>query len=275
MGYLRVAGARLYYEIHGSGPVLLISQSGEGDAGRTADLVAHLAADHTVVTYDRRGLSRSTLDDPGAGASVADHADDVRRLLTEVSDRPAGMLGCSIGAVLGLHVAATHPGLLHTLIAHEPVAPALLPGALRGRHERELLAVREVYRKEGLRAAVTEIARTLGIDPEGQETEPGITSHPMDARRTANFGFFIDNDVAAFARDTPPLAGLAGSATRVIPAVGRTTPPEVFDHRCARELAALLGVAVDEFPGGHNGNLTHPRAYATRVRALMAEGRTS
>ena len=30
---LPVPGASLYYEVRGSGPVLLISQSGEGDAG--------------------------------------------------------------------------------------------------------------------------------------------------------------------------------------------------------------------------------------------------
>ncbi|MGW0447889.1 alpha/beta fold hydrolase, partial [Streptosporangium sandarakinum] len=93
-GILHVPGARLYYEVRGTGPVLLISQSGEGDARRTVDLVDRLVADHTVVTYDRRGLSRSVLDAPDAGATMAEHADDVHRLLAEVTDAPADMLGC-------------------------------------------------------------------------------------------------------------------------------------------------------------------------------------
>ncbi|MEV4175383.1 hypothetical protein [Nonomuraea sp. NPDC049709] len=50
--------------MRGNGPTLLISQSGEGDAGRSVDLVDQLADAYTVITYDRRGLSRSTLDDP-------------------------------------------------------------------------------------------------------------------------------------------------------------------------------------------------------------------
>jgi hypothetical protein len=29
---------------------------------------------------------------------------------------------------------------------------------------------------------------------------------------------------------------------------------------------------VERFPGGHNGNLTHPRAFAQRVRELLAAG---
>ncbi|GAA1269124.1 putative hydrolase YraK [Planotetraspora silvatica] len=266
---VRVPGAKLYYEVRGNGPVLLISQSGEGDAGRSRDLVDHLVAGYTVVTYDRRGLSRSTLDDPAAGATVAEHADDVRRLLAEVTDEPAAMLGCSFGAVLGLHVAIGHPGLLHTLIAHEPVAPRLLPDELRVRQERELIELRDLYRKEGLTATFAEVARVLGIDPAAQETEPGIARHPMDDRRKANFAFFVENDFGAVVQDTLEVAALAGSPTRIIPAVGRATPRTVFDHRCAIELAALLGVDVQEFPGGHNGNLTHPRAYAARIRDLL------
>ncbi|GAA4589866.1 alpha/beta hydrolase [Planotetraspora phitsanulokensis] len=266
---MRVPGARLYYEVRGSGPVLLISQSGEGDAGRSRDMVDHLAAAYTVVTYDRRGLSRSTLDDPAAGATVADHAGDVRRLLAEVADEPAFMLGCSFGAVLGLHLAIEHPEVLHMLIAHEPVAPRLLPGGLRVRQERELLELRDLYRREGLTATFAEVARVLGIDPVAQETEPDITRHPMDDRRKANFAFFVENDFAAVVEDTLEAGELAGSPVRIIPAVGRATPRTVFDHRCAVELAALLGVDAQEFPGGHNGNLTHPRAYAARVHDLL------
>ncbi|MFF0309360.1 alpha/beta fold hydrolase [Streptosporangium sp. NPDC004379] len=268
-GILRVPGARLYYEVHGTGPVLLISQSGEGDARRTVDLVDRLVADHTVVTYDRRGLSRSVLDDPGAGVTMAEHADDVHRLLAEVTDAPADMLGCSFGAVLGLHVAVDHPGRIGTLIAHEPVAPALLPPAERDHHRQELADLQRLYRDQGLAGAVAEIAAVLGIRLGEQQTEPGLTPHPMDDRRRADFDFFIRNDFGAVIEDTLDVTLLKDTATRVVPAAGRTTPRHVFDHRCAHELAALVGAEVAEFPGGHNGNLTHPRAYAARIRELL------
>ncbi len=269
-GMLRTTGATVYYEVRGAGPVLLISQSGEGDADRTADLVRHLAADHTVVTYDRRGLSRSVLDDPGRGATMADHVDDVHHLLAAVTDRPASMLGCSFGAVIGLHLAVGHPEQLGTLIAHEPVAPSLLPAAERVRHVRELEELQDLYRARGLADAFAGIAETLGIDPVAQDTEPGLTPRPLDDRRRAGFDFFIRNDFTAIARDTLDVATLRDTTVRVIPAFGRTTPRHVFDHRCAQELAALLGVEAREFPGGHNGNTTHPRAYATRIRELLA-----
>ena len=34
-------------------------------------------------------------------------------------------------------------------------------------------------------------------------------------------------------------------------------------------MASLRGTALAEFPGGHNGNLTHPSAFAARLRAAL------
>ncbi|MEU9941291.1 alpha/beta fold hydrolase [Streptomyces lavendulae] len=267
---LPVPGATLHYRLEGSGPLLLISQSGEGDADRTVDLVPHLTDAFTVLTYDRRGLSRSRLAEPGRTTSIAEHAEDVHRLLAAVTDGPALMLGCSLGAVIGLHLAARHPGQVSTLVAHEPVAPRLLPAAERVRHEAELAGIRELHRTAGLAEALAEVARSLGIDPVRQETEPGLTPQPMDERRRANFGYFLEHDVLAVLQDTLDPAALAGSTTRILAAVGATTPATVFDHGCVIALAELLGTGTETFPGGHNGNTTHPRAYAARLRALLA-----
>jgi pimeloyl-ACP methyl ester carboxylesterase len=267
--YLSVPGAGLYYEMRGNGPTLLISQSGEGDAGRSVDLVDQLADAYTVITYDRRGLSRSTLDDPSSGVTMTEHADDVHRLLAAVTDEPAAMLGCSLGAVIGLHLALRHTGQLSTLIAHEPVAPHLLPVPDRARHEAELAEIQQLYRKQGLAPALKAVAEVLGIDPANPDAEPDLTPQPMTSERIANFGFFIEHDFTALINDTLPVSELAHTPTRIVPAAGRTTPRTVFDYRCAQELATLLGAEVTEFPGGHNGNTTHPRAYAVQLHQIL------
>ncbi|MFC9394135.1 alpha/beta fold hydrolase [Streptomyces sp. NPDC057027] len=275
-GTLDVPGAVLHYQVRGTGPTLLISQSGEGDADRSTDLVRRLADSYRVITYDRRGLSRSRLDAPERGATLVEHADDVHRLLTALTDTPALMLGCSLGAVIGLHTAVRHPGLIRMLVAHEPVAPRLLPARERTHHERELTALQELYRRDGLSAALPEIARTLGIDPARTDAEPGLTPQPMNALRVANFDHFIRHDFTAIVHDTlDPAAldpaALAHSGTRIVPAAGRTTPRTVFDHLCATSLAELVGEELVEFPGGHNGNTSHPEAYAARLRQVLAE----
>lgn len=267
---LPVPGAELYYEVRGHGPVLLISQSGEGDARRTDELVRRLEDEFTVVTYDRRGLSRSTIHDLYRPVTMATHADDVHRLLAAVTSGPAHMLGCSMGAVIGLRLAVEHPDQLDTLVAHEPVAPWLLPASDRAAHLRELEHCQQVFHAEGWQAALAPMARVLGINPVDQDVEPGVRLPSITAERAANFDYFLGHDFTAVREDWLDVAALRRSTVRIVPAVGDTTPQHVFDRNCATELAGLLATDVAVFAGGHNGNLTHPGAYATRVRALIA-----
>src|SRR6185437_10739205 len=106
---VRVPGARLYYQVRGTGPVLLILQGGDGDADGSRGLEEQLVGHFTVVTYDRRGLSRSTLDDGADPPSVETHADDTQRLLAALTGEPAFVLGVSIGALIGLDLVARYP----------------------------------------------------------------------------------------------------------------------------------------------------------------------
>ena len=58
-GLVEVNGAQIYYETRGSGPPLLLIMGLTGDAGWFEPLAEILAEQFTVVTYDRRGNSRS------------------------------------------------------------------------------------------------------------------------------------------------------------------------------------------------------------------------
>lgn len=268
-GLLDVPSATLYYEVRGRGPLLLISQSGEGDAGRSKDLVDQLVEDYTVLTYDRRGLSRSTMVDPTRGVTLHQHADDAHRLLRALTMEPVLMLGCSLGASIGLHLAAEHPEQVRMLIAHEPVSPRLLAADQRAHHLRELEGIQTLHRREGLKAALAAVAEVLGIDPSLSDVEPNLTAQPMTPQRVKNFDFFIEHDFSAILRDTLDVAAVAKTATRIVPVAGAATPPAVFDRACSVALSQLRGVALHEFPGGHNGNTTHPRAYAKALRSVL------
>src|SRR5439155_22098314 len=87
---LEVPGASLYYEVRGSGPVLLMMPGGPADAGAFRRIAENLASDYTVVTYDPRRLSHSTLEAPVQGERTVEfRADDVHRLLTATATAPA------------------------------------------------------------------------------------------------------------------------------------------------------------------------------------------
>ncbi|WIM98810.1 alpha/beta hydrolase [Actinoplanes oblitus] len=265
---VRVPGARIHYQVDGSGPVLVVGQSGDGDADRSRDLVAGLTGRFTVVTWDRRGLSRSVCDDPAAPVTMREHAGDLMAVLDEVTDRPVLMLGLSVGAVLGMHVLRAYPERVACLVAHEPIALRLLEPAAEARARRDLTAVLETHRRAGWRAAAGRVAAVLGIDPRGQETEPGISAFPFDERRAANFEYFLGRDLDAALTDDLRASDLPAGAP-IVPAVGERSPADGFDHRAALALAGHLGVPAERFPGGHNGNLTHPRAFAARLLDVL------
>lgn len=199
---LPVPGADLYYELRGDGPLLLISQSGEGDARRSSDLVDNLVDRFTVLTYDRRGLSRSTRTDPALPVSPETNADDLHHLLAAVTDEPALMLGCSLGALYGLHLAAAHPGQISTLVAHDPATPGLLPSAERDRVARTLEEISAVHRRDGWQAAMRRIAAFTGIDMATMKTEPEVTLPPITPERVTNIEFFLSNDLDGLAHST-------------------------------------------------------------------------
>src|SRR5512133_4286748 len=131
---ISVPGAELYVESRGSGPVLLLITGGPTDAGIFTDLAGRLADRYTVLSYDQRGHSRSTLEgEPGDILSA--HVGDAAALLRDAGNEPAYVYGNSGGGTIGLELITRHPSLVRTLVAHETFLIELLPDAARWRSE--------------------------------------------------------------------------------------------------------------------------------------------
>lgn len=81
------------------------------------ELAAELATRFKVVTYDPRGNSRSTFDAAPAPLDVNQQADDAAALIRHIG-APAYVFGTSGGAHIGLDLAARHPYLIRSLVAH-------------------------------------------------------------------------------------------------------------------------------------------------------------
>src|SRR5260370_12147624 len=88
-------GARLHFEVRGSGgPLLLVIGSPMGSAD-FAPLADALAGDHTVVTYDPRGHANSTIDDPDEDSTAESRADDIAAVLDDLRAQSPDVLGSS------------------------------------------------------------------------------------------------------------------------------------------------------------------------------------
>lgn len=80
-----VNGAEIYHEVRGSGPPVLFIQGATGDGGT----FERLADEFTVVTYDRRGNSRSPRPEGWTSTSMDEQADDATGLIEALGLAPA------------------------------------------------------------------------------------------------------------------------------------------------------------------------------------------
>jgi pimeloyl-ACP methyl ester carboxylesterase len=268
---LRVPGASLHYELTGTGPVLLLIHGGVADSGILHDFAGRLADRHTVVAYDRRGYGGSALDGPDQQQSVELHADDAHRLLTELTDEPADVLGLSSGAFIGIELATRRPEQLRTLVAFEPPVVELLPD--REWFHADGRETYEIYRREGAGAA---LAKFSNLVQDGSEAEPaGPPSDPdpemleFMARMGRNAEFFFEHEYMQFGDWLPDLDALREAPGRIVIGGGEASGTQPA-RRAADALAERLGVQVAEFPGDHgSGIMEQPDAFAARLEAVL------
>jgi pimeloyl-ACP methyl ester carboxylesterase len=264
---LSVPGAQLYYEQRGAGPLLLLISAGAGDADSYRAIAGRLAEHTTVITYDRRGYARSPLDDPEQTITIATHAADAAQLLAALDRGPANVLGCSIGAVIGLELARRHPEQVRRLVAHEPPLPALLAEGERAANRREQQAVLATLRTQGPAAAQNKLAENLGFKRAAGLMDAD-TQAPRSPFAEQNGMAFFKYDAPAVARYAPDLDGLRAVADKIVVAGGREGRMYA-PYQAAAALAALLGQALVEFPGHHSGFVEYPQTFAERLMEAL------
>ncbi|WP_430791615.1 alpha/beta fold hydrolase [Actinoplanes sp. G11-F43] len=283
---LKAPGALITYDIREPSapstetPLMLIGSP--MDASGFATLAGHFT-DRQVITYDPRGTGRSTRTDPAPESTPEQHADDVRRVIEASGGGPVDLFASSGGAVNALALVAAHPGLVRTLVAHEPPTVRLLPegadavAAVQG--------IRALYERSGLGPAMVkfiQIVSMKGPVPPGFADEPGPDP--------AGFGLPAEDDGA---RDDvllgqnlvtcclyePDVAALSAASTRIVLAVGAESTDEVA-HRGGRAVAALLGREPVVFPSNHSGFLGgeygqhgDPVPFAAELRRVLADAR--
>jgi pimeloyl-ACP methyl ester carboxylesterase len=126
-GYATINGLRMYYEEHGSGPVLLLLHGG----GSTAEtsfgaIMPALARGHHVIAPEQQAHGHSG--DREGALSFEQMADDTAALLARLGIRQADVLGFSNGGVVAMQLAIRHPRLVgHLILCSSYYARAGMP----------------------------------------------------------------------------------------------------------------------------------------------------
>jgi pimeloyl-ACP methyl ester carboxylesterase len=272
---LETAGADIVYDIQGPlppadgrPPLFMIGQPMDASGFRT---LASYFPDRTVITYDPRGLGRSTRNDGRVDNVPSVQAADVHAVIQALGVGPVEMFASSGGAVTALALVAAYPTDVTVLVAHEPPLASVLPDTEAA--ERALDRFREAYAARGWGAGMAAfIAMTSW---QGEFTEEYFAQPAPDP---AQFGMPAQDDGS---RDDPLLSdrsravssyrpdfdALTAAPTRIVVAVGEESQG-TFTGRTSVATAERLGQQATVFPSHHGGFVGGDSPYAGRPEAF-------
>jgi pimeloyl-ACP methyl ester carboxylesterase len=255
---VRANGTELYCEQRGSGPPVLFIAGATGDAGHFEGVAAQLADQFTVVTYDRRGNSRSPAPDGWTNTSIEEQADDAAGLITTLGLKPVGVFVTSGGGAIGLELVRRHPDLVVGAVLHEPFLPHVLGDqwAQIDAHNRATFC--PILAARGPRAPMEAILRAMRGDAGFEALDEALRE-----RMLGNAEAFLLED-APYPRYWPDDAALSAIRHPVHVLLGEAGAP--WAPQMAVWLARRLGTEVACVPGGHGAYLDESERLAAALR---------
>jgi pimeloyl-ACP methyl ester carboxylesterase len=254
-GFVQAGELRIAFERQGAGPPLLLMHGAEASRLMFTALIALLSRHFTVVAYDQRDCGDT--DGPEAGSTLADLADDARRLIESLGLGRAHVFGSSFGGRVAQALALRYPRSVDRLVLGSTwplpeTYEALCPDAPR---------LAELRRQ--LPASAEELA-TWFFPEAFLQQRPELRAvfanarpeSARSARRAAAVQSTLDADVSAVAAPTLLLAGeldrvvppgvtlsmarrIGGAQTALLPGIGHATAlqaPELLVQHLVRFL---------------------------------------
>tara|TARA_B100000959_G_scaffold254113_1_gene285557 strand:- start:5714 stop:6391 length:678 start_codon:yes stop_codon:yes gene_type:complete len=154
-------GTRIATECRGDGPSLVFTHGWANDRSVWTPIADDLAGDHSVTTWDLRGHGES--DSPPPGNYSRQHALGDMNAVVDDTDRPAVLIGHSLGGYLSLAYALEHPDEVSAL-----VLVASGPG------------FRKVEARDEWNEAVVTSTKKLGLPPGVEELSMHVDSMVID-----------------------------------------------------------------------------------------------
>ena len=265
----------LYYEDHGSGPVVVLVHGWPVDSRSWEPQVFPLLqAGYRVITYDRRGFGRSSR--PTQGYDFDTLAADLDRVLTELDVREATLVGFSLGTGEAARYIGTHgTGRLNGCVFIESLAPSFVKSADNpgGTDQQAISEIQQAIVTDryawwtGLLAAFLNLDDYLGKRV-SEDTVRGIWAAGAEASPYATRACpegWLDDFTADVRRIDVPMLIMHGTADRILPIDGQ-----------GRRLHALLPQAryVEIDGGPHVMCVTHADEVNRELLAFLGGLRT-
>lgn len=262
-----VNGVQLYWERGGAGEPVILVHGSWGDHHNWDLIAPELRESFDLVTYDRRGHSRS--ERPLGPGSVEEDATDLGALIEQVFHGPAHVVGNSFGAIVVLRLAARRRDLFRSMAVHEPPLWGLLEDqpamqkALAQARQR-VAAVIEVMRAGDHRGGAELFMETIAMGPGSWQQAPQTLRDTF----VFNARTWLDecDEVDALTFD---LGRLSGFTAPVLLSHGGQSPP-FFPAVVERLSGALPHAERHVFDAaGHVPHRSHPDAYMRLLEGFV------
>lgn len=256
--FLETKDVRLYYEVKGEGEPLLLIHGVVVDAGLYDEASKILAKQYKVITYDRRGSSRSELLNKEAKFDVDTQIQDICTLLDALNIKKVRICGVSAGAVLGCHFLQNYPERVEKLLMYEPPMLTLLPE--RKDYQDWVLKMKDLIQRKRYNGAFFEFVQSIN----GNDERAGQKPEEMSEREINNMYHALDDEFNVFIDYCPDMTLVQKYADKIIAAIGERSDGGPYPEATKR-FAKLSGAPLLHFPGYHNLPYELPMDFAVCV----------
>ncbi|MEJ2861246.1 alpha/beta fold hydrolase [Actinomycetospora flava] len=267
MATIAVNGTTLYYELRGDGPPVVFISGAPGDAGFWTEIGDLLADEFTVLSYDRRGTSRSPRPENPTATTMDEQADDTAALLEALDLAPAVAYGHSGGGVILTSLAMRRPGVLRGAVFHEP---AYFTVTAAGREVLDGLQglVSDAMARGGPRLTMELFLRWADGNEVYEALDPEFRARMLDDGEAS----FAEMEPMLSYLPTPDQLGRIAVPAVVLAGADNRDPAANLHcmYGAAQWVAEGLGAPLVETPGAHLPQATHLPEYAEIVRPLLA-----
>ncbi|TMJ21873.1 MAG: alpha/beta fold hydrolase [Alphaproteobacteria bacterium] len=142
-------GVQIYYEVHGSGPPLILTHGYSSTSEMWQGQVEALAKQHKLVLWDMRGHGRSDYPADAGAYSEALTIADIAALLDAIGTERAIVGGLSLGGYMSLAFYRAHPERVRALLIID-TGPGFRKDDARDAWNKRALDTAERFEREGL-----------------------------------------------------------------------------------------------------------------------------
>jgi len=245
-------GIEIYYEIHGSGPPLLLTHGYSSTSAMWQGQIEALSKRHRLVLWDMRGHGQSDYPDDPRAYSEALTVADMAALLDEVGAQSAIVGGLSLGGYMSLAFYRVHPQRVRALLIID-TGPGFKKDDAREAWNKRAHETGERFEREGL-AVLKSLSRERSSVSHRDASGLPRAARGMLTQRDARVievlpDIKVPSLIVVGADDTPFLAASDYMAAKipaaqkvVIPAAGHAVnidQPQAFIDAVSRFLEGL------------------------------------